>query len=961
MPATLAIDFGEKYLGIALVEHAADMPNRVRYAATLVVEPKPLKSAVQPRATCRRMRRTRKTHQRRLRRLAAALAGIEGAAPIVRFCRRRGYSHEPEDTDETARAFHVPRDAFFAALEMEIARVIAPADRRRVLDACRRHLNAGRRREAELRPARFENRGPSKCHWEGCHRNVPRAANAVAERLRQCLFAWLKPVFDAAEDGHRQKLRKSVEHWIGELDGLAKAYRAAERLEQSAAKAAAKALDTRKNRIYKNLRERIIAEAPDGPGTEFAEHWTETYRRNVTDIVKGRQGGRVAYCREHSIAFVDYFLAGRQIPNRIDVAEADLFGRRQQILFRRLWRLVEARLLPLAGGRIDRVIVERAAFDVLAGKFKDRREVSEDRAAEMYWRGPRFGFADRREMLKAEFAGRCAYCGQQNAMLETDHILPQNQFPFDSYFNVLPACSACNAQKGGRTALAAGLRVHPEAFEAFSDYVARRKPPHYFHTVKKGLLKLWTRDGHVPEVEKQLGLLAENLVSIASTQKGQRPLARYLAGRLEQKTGQRPEIGYTAGRHTAIYRSIVLPEFDKEESKTERPLINHAVDAVMLACRLPSAPAAENRRWYMRAKDLNEWENKVRAAAPALADGLPRVERVVPVPHFEIDMGGGYFQLELSAFNWNAGRQSGHLLDPVGVTPRGKTIKREPAANVLAKLMQGEVERAKQIARISQPALRALLQHATSAPEAFVAWLQQTTKAGLLMKKMRNHPADQARMRLLEEFVNSPVEEFVGGDKEHRRDIPRTIGIRCLVSDSSTKFDVTRADRQGRVFQRYMTDPHWRMIFVCYREHSGQVDRARPLLLCVNQIWAITRREGPREGPLDVEAGSPLLGRPLGSAGPLKDFLANWQAAIDELCRREGVVKRFKVTQGAVIEKMDGSYFQLRNFDKSRPWMRGAPFKNIRRVHRSPLKFLSSDGAESSLSRLAEGDETAGD
>ncbi|MCL4193099.1 MAG: hypothetical protein KJZ87_15290 [Thermoguttaceae bacterium] len=62
--------------------------------------------------------------------------------------------------------------------------------------------------------------------------------------------------------------------------------------------------------------------------------------------------------------------------------------------------------------------------------------------------------------------------------------------------------------------------------------------------------------------------------------------------------------------------------------------------------------------------------------------------------------------------------------------------------------------------------------------------------------------------------------------------------------------------------------------------------------------------------------------RRAGSAGPLKDFLANWQAAIDELCCREGVVTRFKMTLGAVIEKTDGSYFQLRNFDKSKPWMR---------------------------------------
>ena len=95
MPNTLAIDFGSRNIGIALVAHAGDEPNRVLYAATVRVDEKPLKALVEPRATARRIRRTRKTHQRRLRRLAEALRGVEGAEEIIRFCRRRGYTHEP--------------------------------------------------------------------------------------------------------------------------------------------------------------------------------------------------------------------------------------------------------------------------------------------------------------------------------------------------------------------------------------------------------------------------------------------------------------------------------------------------------------------------------------------------------------------------------------------------------------------------------------------------------------------------------------------------------------------------------------------------------------------------------------------------------------------------------------------------------------------------------------------------
>src|SRR5581483_400493 len=92
--STLSIDFGSKYVGLALVHHPAPGVNRVVYAATIVVEPKPLTALVEPRAELRRRRRARKTRRRRLRRLAQALAGVPGAEQVVRFCRRRGFGHE---------------------------------------------------------------------------------------------------------------------------------------------------------------------------------------------------------------------------------------------------------------------------------------------------------------------------------------------------------------------------------------------------------------------------------------------------------------------------------------------------------------------------------------------------------------------------------------------------------------------------------------------------------------------------------------------------------------------------------------------------------------------------------------------------------------------------------------------------------------------------------------------------
>ena len=128
---TLSVDFGSQYIGLALVRHEDGIANRAVYAATVVVDAKPLSSAVNVRVQTRRIRRTRKTHRRRLRRLAQSLAGIGGADEIVRFCRRRGFSHEPTEPDEAddASAFRVSREEFFRALRGEVDRIVAPADR----------------------------------------------------------------------------------------------------------------------------------------------------------------------------------------------------------------------------------------------------------------------------------------------------------------------------------------------------------------------------------------------------------------------------------------------------------------------------------------------------------------------------------------------------------------------------------------------------------------------------------------------------------------------------------------------------------------------------------------------------------------------------------------------------------------------------------------------------------------
>ena len=745
----------------------------------------------------------------------------------------------------------------------------------------------------------------------------------------------MKPVFDAS--AAKDRLRQSVEHWVGELDALARAYQKTKGLAGAEAKDARKPINGRKIKVFRNLVSRVEREAMGEIAADFVHNWEEHYRDIMTEIVTGGRGGRVRYCRQHSKAYVEYMLAGKQIPNRIDIDEADLISRKQQIVFRRLWRLVEARLLPIAGGRIDRVVVERVAFDLLAGKFKARQKVSEQRAAEMYWEGPQFGFASRREMLAVEFDGRCAYCDERPGSEEVEHLLPRSAFPFDSYFNILPACGQCNTRKGARTPSEAGMTLTDGAYEAYCSYVRGKKPvPHVFHTMKKGMLNLLRHPATTGQAERMLGMLANNLVTVTTTQRSPRPLARYLAGKLAKATRHRPETSWCAGRHTALYRAAILPEYRKDAEKAEGDLRNHAVDAIVLGCELPSATALENRQWNGHTRDIQSWFDRVRQRGPALEQGLPKVEQCESVAYFEDDLGDNYLRIDLAAFNWNRKRRGNHGLDPFGVTPSGDALKRVPAATVLADLKVAE-NRKKRIAAIAHPALRKLLQDTANAPARFVAWLQQTCGAGQSRRASSNHPADQQRDRLLDEFVRAPVNEIVEGTKP----IPHMIGIRCINAGSGGHIDVGRCDSQGRIFQRYKSDPIVRELWVGYRMRGTELDRSSPVLLYVDQSFRV--KVGPTRTKPDVPNDSPLHGRPLGSRQKMKEFLSQWRAAFDALCDCLQIAKRFKITQGCVIEKCDGTRFQLRNFDKGQPWGKASSFRGIRRVIRSPLAASRAD------------------
>ena len=210
---TLGIDYGAKYIGIALVRNSED-GNEPVFAGTMIrSEEKVLKEKTHPRAASRRIRRTRKTKKVRLRKLKSRLLSLgldeETTALLVRFCARRGYKPLKLRNDQDAGkekdngdlTYRFDRDEFFQSLEEEMIRLVPDTSRRtHALMACEEILNRYGDPAMEIRRVRIDNRGVSRCAWEGCRNVTPRRVNAMEEALRQVLVNHFQAVLKEEPD-----------------------------------------------------------------------------------------------------------------------------------------------------------------------------------------------------------------------------------------------------------------------------------------------------------------------------------------------------------------------------------------------------------------------------------------------------------------------------------------------------------------------------------------------------------------------------------------------------------------------------------------------------------------------------------------------------------------------------------------------------------------------------------------
>src|SRR5208283_1995369 len=96
-----------------------------------------------------------------------------------------------QSSDELTYRF--TRGEFFQSLEQELRQSIPLSElQAKALEVCERILNLEGDPRFEVRPMRIDNRGVSRCSWEGCNKTTPRRANATDDAIRQQLVTFFQ-------------------------------------------------------------------------------------------------------------------------------------------------------------------------------------------------------------------------------------------------------------------------------------------------------------------------------------------------------------------------------------------------------------------------------------------------------------------------------------------------------------------------------------------------------------------------------------------------------------------------------------------------------------------------------------------------------------------------------------------------------------------------------------------------
>jgi 5-methylcytosine-specific restriction endonuclease McrA len=143
------------------------------------------------------------------------------------------------------------------------------------------------------------------------------------------------------------------------------------------------------------------------------EKWAETYKRRAAALPKERKSayGRV-YRERHPEAFAESTRRARR-------ANPDLYREKRK-------RWAANNPIKWAEARVAMTRRRRA--------LKRGAAISDLTAEE--WRA-----------IKAQYLGRCAYCGEIPRVMTQDHVIPLSKGGNHTRSNVVPACHPCNVRK----------------------------------------------------------------------------------------------------------------------------------------------------------------------------------------------------------------------------------------------------------------------------------------------------------------------------------------------------------------------------------------------------------------------------------------------------------------------------------------------------------------------------------
>lgn len=587
----IGIDPGHTYIGLSVVAIDDSVATPIYLDVIYLGKGKGHISNLCSRAEKRRARRTRKSAKARIRDIREALQdeGVpeQESRDVIALCRRRGWradtaaEADAETVDPGEQSIRKPRAEVLSALGELIpqsAPSLSDTGLKKILDILDRKPDA----------SGFNNRRVEHCGVEDCKNNRTLGAYYPIPWIAQHILTHLQP-----------KHRKPVREFF--LHNLRKTGRG---LNSSSSKFKHKGQTQRALKDYKIMRKlwrAAVKVAPDMIPESVNDNIIRFLNSARNQISDKSQASRLRMCPEHLLKRVRE-LAGGHTPPQLPAR-----GRTHSIT----WEAISAKLQSYLSdilseylppeAIIDKIIVERAAFDLL--HVKGRKALPHSKINEARWKGPYGQLRDLADdsngetvsdidLLSLETGGLCALCGKPlQGEIDRAHLIPKEDVGGYPYIAIVASHSSCNVKLGSNIA-----RIAPEAVEAMQEVRDQiQKKNDYVHAwldSKKGIMQVLSRDWEEPPpVERYL---RQTFTTRQATMQGSDRLGEAVQEAVSQAGRGNPQVIKRSASEVAGARWMVFtsnngdPWFSKMDDKSDGEAENHAIDA-FIAAAIPEA------------------------------------------------------------------------------------------------------------------------------------------------------------------------------------------------------------------------------------------------------------------------------------------------------------------------------------------------------------------------------------